>query len=165
MARAQQLARLALGDRNRQCQAEQALVGCLTDDRQLTQLIDASLCHGWAGLMQTVFRAAAEAIDELAAHPPRARCAVLVRITVTCCGRALRRCGGVHGRALRRCGRAHGRALRGCHARTVRAAQGAYEGGYWLHVTGAAGSWTGCQTGAEGLWLRRSVSDATRTGT
>ncbi|GGS15135.1 hypothetical protein GCM10010269_62930 [Streptomyces humidus] len=71
IARAQQLAGLALGDRDRQRQAEQALAGCLADDRQLAQLTDASLCHGWAGLIQTVSRASADAIDdELAASLP-----------------------------------------------------------------------------------------------
>ncbi|MER7644771.1 lanthionine synthetase C family protein [Streptomyces sp. NPDC126522] len=71
IARAQQLAGLALGDRDRQRQAEQALSGCLADDRQLAQLTDASLCHGWAGLVQTASRAAADAIDdELAARLP-----------------------------------------------------------------------------------------------
>ncbi|MDN0198153.1 lanthionine synthetase C family protein [Streptomyces sp. S.PNR 29] len=69
IARAQQLAGLALGDSDRQRQAEQALAGCLADDQQLAQLTDASLCHGWAGLIQTVSRAAADALnDELASH-------------------------------------------------------------------------------------------------
>ncbi|WP_338785438.1 lanthionine synthetase LanC family protein [Streptomyces sp. DG1A-41] len=45
IARAQQLAGLALGDCDRQRQAEQALAGCLADDQQLAQLTDASLCH------------------------------------------------------------------------------------------------------------------------
>ncbi|MCW8095835.1 glycoside hydrolase family protein [Streptomyces tauricus] len=72
MARAQQLAGLALGDRDRQRQAEQALVGGLADDQQLVQLTDASLCHGWAGLVQTVSRAAADAVDdELTTRQPR----------------------------------------------------------------------------------------------
>ncbi|MET9567183.1 lanthionine synthetase C family protein [Streptomyces tauricus] len=64
IARAQQLAGLALGDRDRQRQAEQALAGCLADEQQLAQLTDASLCHGWAGLVQTVSRAAADVIDD-----------------------------------------------------------------------------------------------------
>ncbi|KAA0921213.1 lanthionine synthetase C family protein [Streptomyces apricus] len=64
IARAQQLAGLALGDRDRQRQAEQALAGCLADDQQLAQLTDASLCHGWAGLVQTVARTAVDAIDD-----------------------------------------------------------------------------------------------------
>lgn len=41
--------------------AEQALTGCLTDDRQLAHLADAGLCHGWAGLVHTARRAAADA--------------------------------------------------------------------------------------------------------
>ncbi|MGW1171622.1 lanthionine synthetase C family protein [Streptomyces sp. NPDC002550] len=72
IARAQQLASLALGDRDRQRQAEQALAGCLADDKQLAQLTDASVCHGWAGLIQTVSRAAADAVDDqLAGYLPR----------------------------------------------------------------------------------------------
>ncbi|MGW3069756.1 lanthionine synthetase C family protein [Streptomyces sp. NPDC001130] len=72
IARAQQLAGIALGDHDRQRQAEQALAGCVADDQQLAQLTDACLCHGWAGLIQTVSRAAADATDdELAAHLPR----------------------------------------------------------------------------------------------
>ena len=58
-ARAQQLAGLALGDTRRQQQAEAALIGCVTDERQLAQLSDASLCHGWAGLLHTTRRVAA----------------------------------------------------------------------------------------------------------
>jgi hypothetical protein len=58
---AQQQAALALGDRRRQHQAEDALAGCITDEKQLAQLGDASLCHGWAGLVQTTRRAAADA--------------------------------------------------------------------------------------------------------
>ncbi|MER6566306.1 lanthionine synthetase C family protein [Streptomyces sp. NPDC001093] len=72
IARAQQLAGIALGDRDRQRQAEQALAGCLADDKQLAQLTDASVCHGWAGLIQTVSRAAADAVDDqLAGYLPR----------------------------------------------------------------------------------------------
>ncbi|MFF5146725.1 lanthionine synthetase C family protein [Streptomyces sp. NPDC013157] len=74
IARAQQLVGIALGDRDRQRRAEQALAGCLADDQQLAQLTDASLCHGWAGLIQTASRAAADAVDdELAARLPRLR--------------------------------------------------------------------------------------------
>jgi hypothetical protein len=73
LARAQQLAALALADTARQRLAEQALAGCIADKRQLSQLGDASLCHGWAGLIQTTWRAAADAGSdaELAAHLPR----------------------------------------------------------------------------------------------
>ena len=62
-ARAQQLAGLALGDRERMRLAERALVGCARD-RQVTGLLaDASLCHGWAGLVQALWRAAGDALD------------------------------------------------------------------------------------------------------
>ncbi|MGH4017765.1 MAG: lanthionine synthetase LanC family protein [Pseudonocardiaceae bacterium] len=61
LARAQQLAALAVGDRQRQRCAEDALASCLADEEQLAQLSDASLCHGWAGLVQTSRRAAADA--------------------------------------------------------------------------------------------------------
>jgi hypothetical protein len=61
LARAQQLAGLALTDPHRQRLAEHALAGCLTDTNQLTQLTDASLCHGWAGVLQTTWRVATDA--------------------------------------------------------------------------------------------------------
>ncbi len=70
LARAQQLAGLALGDPQRQRLAEEALTGCLADADQLAQLGDASLCHGWAGILQTTWRVAADARDpELFAVP------------------------------------------------------------------------------------------------
>jgi hypothetical protein len=74
-ARAQQLAALALGDQQRQHQAETMLAECVSDDRQLALLGDNSLCHGWAGLVLTVWRAAADAGPggELAAALPRLR--------------------------------------------------------------------------------------------
>lgn len=58
LARAQQLAGLALDDHRRQRLAEAALAGCVTDQRQLDHLVDASICHGWAGLLHTTWRAA-----------------------------------------------------------------------------------------------------------
>lgn len=61
IARAQQQAAIALGDSARARTAEQALIGCLTDERQLAHLADAGLCHGWAGLVHTARRAAADA--------------------------------------------------------------------------------------------------------
>ncbi|MFJ8754591.1 lanthionine synthetase C family protein [Streptomyces sp. NPDC102441] len=61
IARAQQLAALALGDARLQHHAETALAACVTDEQQLAQLTDASLCHGWAGLVRAVQRAAADA--------------------------------------------------------------------------------------------------------
>jgi hypothetical protein len=72
LARAQQLAGLALADPQRQRRAEDALAGCVADDSQLARLGDASLCHGWAGLVQATWSAAADAgsDSELAAHLP-----------------------------------------------------------------------------------------------
>ncbi|WP_433531297.1 lanthionine synthetase C family protein [Micromonospora sp. CA-263727] len=61
IARAQQLAGLATGDTNRRHLAEQALVSCLADPRQLQQISDVSLCHGWAGLLLTTWRTATHA--------------------------------------------------------------------------------------------------------
>lgn len=37
------------------------MAGCATDESQLAQLSDATLCHGWAGLLHVTSRAAAEA--------------------------------------------------------------------------------------------------------
>jgi Lantibiotic dehydratase, N terminus len=37
------------------------LAACLHDQRQLNELRDATLCHGWAGLLLTVWRTAADA--------------------------------------------------------------------------------------------------------
>ncbi|GAA3027108.1 lanthionine synthetase C family protein [Streptosporangium longisporum] len=73
MARAQQLAALAVGDPQRQRHAEEALAGCVADDKQLSLLGDASLCHGWAGLLLSTWRAAADADDggKLAGLVPR----------------------------------------------------------------------------------------------
>lgn len=70
LARAQQVAALALADPRRQRRAEQALAGCLADDRQLALLGDASLCHGWAGVLQATWRAAADGDGRLAACLP-----------------------------------------------------------------------------------------------
>lgn len=61
IARALQLAGLAVGDPYRAWIAEQAILGCLTDDRQLAHLTDAGVCHGWAGLIHTARRAASDA--------------------------------------------------------------------------------------------------------
>ncbi|MFD8340209.1 lanthionine synthetase C family protein [Streptomyces solisilvae] len=74
LARAQQLAALALGDTDRQRHAEQALAACLADTRQLALLGDPSLCHGWAGLLQTARRMAADAHDpQIVARLPEVR--------------------------------------------------------------------------------------------
>ncbi|MFB7353462.1 lanthionine synthetase C family protein [Streptomyces gardneri] len=71
IARAGQLAALALGDQDQRRRYEQALADCLTDPAQLQQITDPGLCHGWAGLYQTVWRAAQDAATPaLAEHLP-----------------------------------------------------------------------------------------------
>ena len=71
LARAQQLAALAVGDLTRQQAAEDALTRCLADDAQLARITDPALCHGWAGLAATAWHAANEAATPaLAAHLP-----------------------------------------------------------------------------------------------
>jgi hypothetical protein len=71
LARAQQLAAIAVGDRQRQRTAEHALAGCLSDPSQLERISDAGLCHGWAGLYQTVYRTARDALSgDISAHLP-----------------------------------------------------------------------------------------------
>ncbi|GAA1673327.1 lanthionine synthetase C family protein [Fodinicola feengrottensis] len=64
IARAQQLAGLARDDSDRARRAEQALAECLADHHQLALIRDASLCHGWAGLLHTTARVAANATDD-----------------------------------------------------------------------------------------------------
>lgn len=64
LVRAQQLAALALNDPQRQQQAEDAFAGCVTDEHQLAQLVDGTLCHGWAGLVHATWRAAADAGED-----------------------------------------------------------------------------------------------------
>ncbi len=70
-ARAQQLAGQATADRGRRRIAEQAFIGCLNEPAQLDHLTDPGLCHGWAGLLQTGWRMAADAEDP--ALPARLR--------------------------------------------------------------------------------------------
>jgi lantibiotic biosynthesis protein len=62
-ARAQQLAGLALGDLERVRAAERALAGCVLNRQVAGLLADASLCHGWAGVVQALWRAASDALD------------------------------------------------------------------------------------------------------
>ena len=62
LARAQQLAALALDDRARQQAAECALLRAMTDPGQLGATVDVSLCHGFAGLAHITQLAAADAI-------------------------------------------------------------------------------------------------------
>ncbi|TYB41007.1 lanthionine synthetase C family protein [Actinomadura chibensis] len=61
VARAQQLAGLALGDDDRRQIAENALLGAITDQHQQGLIVDSSLCHGHAGLQQIAVRCAADA--------------------------------------------------------------------------------------------------------
>jgi hypothetical protein len=63
IARAQQLAGHALGDSDRRRRAEHALAACVQDETQLAQIGDATVCHGWAGLVLTAWRTAADASD------------------------------------------------------------------------------------------------------
>ncbi|WP_435059844.1 lanthionine synthetase C family protein [Streptomyces sp. bgisy060] len=63
IARAGQLAGLALRAPDVQAFYEDALYCALTDPEQLAQVTDSGLCHGWAGIYQTVTRAAADALD------------------------------------------------------------------------------------------------------
>lgn len=59
IARTQQLAAIAQGDPARQRGAEDTIVRVLTAPACLGRITDASLCHGWAGLL-TVARAVAD---------------------------------------------------------------------------------------------------------
>ncbi|WP_326687246.1 MULTISPECIES: lanthionine synthetase C family protein [unclassified Streptomyces] len=71
IARAGQLAGIALQDQALQRAYEEALLGCLSDRAQLALVSDTSLCHGWAGIYQTTYRAVYDALTpELAAVLP-----------------------------------------------------------------------------------------------
>lgn len=61
LARAQQLAALALGDTARQLAAEDALAHCLDDSAQVNRLTDPALCHGVAGVLATTWHTARDA--------------------------------------------------------------------------------------------------------
>lgn len=61
LARAQQLAALALSDTDRRIRAESALVAALTDSDQLKDTTDNGLCHGFAGLAHLAARVADDA--------------------------------------------------------------------------------------------------------
>ncbi|GHJ36980.1 lanthionine synthetase C family protein [Streptomyces sp. TS71-3] len=63
IARAGQLAGLALRAPDLQAFYEDALYRALTDPEQLAQVTDTGLCHGWAGIYQTAVRSAADALD------------------------------------------------------------------------------------------------------
>ncbi|MFG2483366.1 lanthionine synthetase C family protein [Streptomyces virginiae] len=66
LARAQQLAAIALGDRTRQLAAERALLAALTDPNQLRTTTDNGLCHGFSGLAHIAARAASDALPATA---------------------------------------------------------------------------------------------------
>ncbi|MEU0339602.1 lanthionine synthetase C family protein [Streptomyces bobili] len=61
LARAQQLAAIALADEDRKRMAERALSYCLADPHRLDQLTNRGLCHGVGGLLRTVQRVAEDA--------------------------------------------------------------------------------------------------------
>ncbi|MGW3626523.1 lanthionine synthetase LanC family protein [Streptomyces sp. NPDC000880] len=61
IARAQQLAALALSDDRRKRMAEHALLYCLADPHQLGMLTGRGLCHGVGGLIRVVQRVAQDA--------------------------------------------------------------------------------------------------------
>nr|BEK65716.1 hypothetical protein KPHV_29430 [Kitasatospora purpeofusca] len=63
IAHAQHLAALATSDHHRRQLAEHALLACLTDPQQLTQLTDNTLCHGSAGTRLLAHRFAARTTD------------------------------------------------------------------------------------------------------
>ncbi|WP_328853236.1 lanthionine synthetase C family protein [Micromonospora globbae] len=63
IARAQQLAGLALHDKARQQQAENAMLAVLGDTTQRDRLPEIGLCHGKAGLLQSACRMATTSTD------------------------------------------------------------------------------------------------------
>jgi hypothetical protein len=72
LVRAQQLAALATADTERQQMAEQAFASALLNPAQLAATVDASLCHGHAGLLHLARYVAADATTaDLAACVPR----------------------------------------------------------------------------------------------
>lgn len=71
LARAQQIAGLAIGDPYRRRIAEEALSRCLASPGQLARLTDPAACHGLGGVLATAWRAAADAaIQTIAEHVP-----------------------------------------------------------------------------------------------
>lgn len=63
IARSQQLAALACGNRSLQADAEDALAQCASDPAQTAQLTDPGLCHGWAGMIASTWHASRDAVD------------------------------------------------------------------------------------------------------
>jgi hypothetical protein len=84
VARAQQLAGLALGDVERQRLAEAAMVAGLSDDSQVDRIREIGLCHGVAGVLHTTWRMAGHALTpDLAGHVPHLVDTLLHRLTST----------------------------------------------------------------------------------
>ncbi|WP_352231516.1 lanthionine synthetase LanC family protein [Actinomadura sp. NBRC 104425] len=84
LARAQQLAALALDDPQRQQTAENALLSCITDTEQFATLTNASLCHGWTGLTLATTRAAADArTTALTDHLPALKARLTLQATTS----------------------------------------------------------------------------------
>ncbi|MFF5716419.1 lanthionine synthetase C family protein [Streptomyces buecherae] len=81
LARAQQLAALALGDASRQIDAENALAAALTDPEQLKATTDNGLCHGVAGLAHAAARTADDAHPSTAGQLRAAIPALLAAVT------------------------------------------------------------------------------------
>ncbi|MFJ1780029.1 lanthionine synthetase LanC family protein [Streptomyces sp. NPDC088180] len=81
LARAQQLAALALGDSGLQAEAEAALLNALSDRAQLRATTDSGLCHGFAGLVHIAARVAADA-DRATAGQLRATVPALLAVLV-----------------------------------------------------------------------------------
>jgi hypothetical protein len=68
ISRALQLAALARHDRQARQIAESAVLGSITDHRQLAQLNEVTLCHGWAGILLACDRIAADAMTPDIGH-------------------------------------------------------------------------------------------------
>ncbi|GAB3733946.1 hypothetical protein GCM10027590_44420 [Nocardiopsis nanhaiensis] len=68
IARALQLGALVLEDVQRQEAAENALLACLGDSGQLDRFTDTGLCHGWSGVLMTLWCAAADSRSPDLAH-------------------------------------------------------------------------------------------------
>jgi hypothetical protein len=69
IARTRQLAAIALDDQARRLAAEDTLVRALADPNRLERISDASLCHGWAGVL-TLARAVAHDSPDSARFTP-----------------------------------------------------------------------------------------------
>ncbi|WP_369372337.1 lanthionine synthetase LanC family protein [Promicromonospora sp. Populi] len=64
IARALQLAARATDEQDLQRHAEMILAGCLSDHAQPDQITDATVCHGWAGVILVARHAAADALPD-----------------------------------------------------------------------------------------------------